>query len=32
MLPRDNGYSIDMKEQSVKTYSYPNGDYWKSNK
>ena len=32
MLPRDNGYSIEMKEQSVKTYSYPNGDYWKSNK
>ena len=30
MLPKDNGYSIEMLPQSVKTYEYPNGSYWKN--
>ena len=28
MPPKDSGYSIEMKEESVKTYVYPNGNYW----
>ena len=32
MPPNDHGYSIEMKEESVKTYIYPDGDYWKKNK
>ena len=29
MPPLDNGYSIEMKEKSVKTFTFPNGDYWR---
>ena len=29
-LPKDIGYSIEMVPQSVKTYEFPNGDYWKN--
>ena len=32
MPPNDNGYSIEMKQDSIDTYSYPNGDYWIKNK
>ena len=32
MPPKDIGYSIEMKEESVKTYEYPSGTYWSSNK
>ena len=32
MPPLDHGYSIEMKENSVKEFSYPHGFYWKSNK
>ena len=32
MPPIDHGYSIEMKENSVKEFSYPHGFYWKSNK
>jgi L-fuconate dehydratase len=31
MPPLDHGYSIEMKENSVRTYSFPNGDYWRKN-
>ncbi|MDC0194815.1 fuconate dehydratase [Alphaproteobacteria bacterium] len=31
MVPLDHGYSIEMKENSVSTYSYPNGEYWRQN-
>ncbi len=31
-VPMDKGYSITMKEESISTYSYPNGDYWKNEK
>ena len=31
MPPRDLGYSIEMKENSVNEFSYPNGKYWKKN-
>ena len=31
MPPLDHGYSIEMKENSVSTYSFPNGDYWRKN-
>lgn len=31
MPPLDHGYSIEMKEKSVNTYSFPNGDYWRKN-
>ena len=31
MPPLDHGYSIEMKENSVNTYSFPNGDYWRKN-
>jgi len=30
MLPKDTGYSIEMVSQSVTTYEYPNGSYWKN--
>ena len=30
MPPKEPGYSIEMVEQSVKTYQYPNGRYWKN--
>ncbi len=29
MPPSDSGYSIEMKQKSVKTFSYPDGYYWK---
>ena len=32
MPPLDHGYSIEMKENSVKEFCYPHGFYWKSNK
>tara|TARA_B110000263_G_scaffold232248_1_gene228156 strand:- start:1084 stop:2385 length:1302 start_codon:yes stop_codon:yes gene_type:complete len=31
MPPTDHGYSIEMKENSVSTYSFPNGEYWRQN-
>ena len=31
MPPKDLGYSIEMKENSVNKFSYPNGEYWKNN-
>ena len=31
MPPLDHGYSVEMKEESVSTYSFPNGDYWRNN-
>ena len=27
-LPKDAGYSITMKNESINTYSYPKGSYW----
>lgn len=32
MVPEAPGYSITMKEESMKTYSYPNGTYWSEEK
>ena len=32
MPPQDKGYSIEMKENSVKTFTFPDGEYWKKNK
>ncbi len=32
MPPADPGYSITMKEESIETYSYPNGAYWSQEK
>ncbi len=31
MPPLDHGYSIEMKQNSVNEFSYPNGKYWKNN-
>ena len=31
MPPLDHGYSVEMKEESINTYSFPNGDYWRNN-
>jgi len=31
MPPEDIGYSIEMKQKSVKDFTYPNGEYWKDN-
>ena len=31
MPPQDLGYSIEMKENSVNEFVYPNGVYWKNN-
>ena len=28
MPPKDHGYSIEMKEESVREYSFPLGKYW----
>ena len=28
MPPLDHGYSIEMKEESVKRYLFPKGEYW----
>ena len=28
MPPLDHGYSIEMKEKSVNTFSFPDGEYW----
>ncbi|KQC29564.1 L-fuconate dehydratase [Flagellimonas eckloniae] len=32
MPPKLPGYSITMKEDSLKTYIFPNGEYWKNEK
>lgn len=32
MVPEAPGYSITMKEESMKTFSYPNGTYWSEEK
>ena len=32
MPPLDYGYSIEMKEKSVNTFSFPHGKYWSQNK
>ena len=31
MPPLDHGYSIEMKENSVNTFSFPSGEYWINN-
>ena len=31
MPPKDFGYSIEMKKKSVKTFTFPHGDYWSKN-
>ena len=31
MPPKDIGYSIEMKQKSVKDFTYPNSEYWKDN-
>ena len=31
MPPLDHGYSIEMKEKSVNTFLFPNGEYWSKN-
>ena len=28
MPPLDIGYTIEMKEKSVKKFEFPDGDYW----
>jgi L-fuconate dehydratase len=30
-LPEAPGYSIEIKPESLATYAFPNGDYWKAN-
>ena len=30
MPPLDHGYSVEMKEKSVKDYSFPHGEYWRN--
>ena len=32
MPPKKPGYSITMKEDSIKDYSYPNGKIWLAKK
>ncbi len=32
VVPTVPGYSITMKNESIATYSYPNGDYWSEEK
>lgn len=32
VLPKDVGYSITMKSESLMTFDYPNGSYWLSEK
>ena len=32
MPPLDAGYSIEMKADSVKTFFFPNGNYWSKKK
>ena len=32
MPPLDNGYSIEMKKESVSEFTYPDGEYWRNNK
>jgi L-fuconate dehydratase len=32
MPPLDHGYSIEMKEKSVNTFSFPEGEYWSKKK
>ena len=31
MPPLDYGYSIEMKEKSLNTFSFPDGEYWSQN-
>ena len=31
MPPLDHGYSIEMKQKSVNTFSFPDGEYWINN-
>ena len=31
MPPLDHGYSIEMKQKSVKTFTFPHGEYWRKN-
>lgn len=31
MPPKLPGYSITMKEKSLDTYAFPNGEFWKKN-
>ena len=31
MPPKDHGYSIEMKKESVNEYNFPNGKYWGTN-
>ena len=31
MPPKDHGYSIEMKKESVNEYNFPNGKYWRTN-
>lgn len=31
-VPMDSGYSITMKKESISTYTYPDGAYWKNEK
>lgn len=31
-VPMDEGYSITMKNESIMTYNYPEGSYWKNEK
>ena len=30
VVPTDSGYCGQMKQDSIDTYSYPDGSYWKS--
>ncbi len=32
MPPKDHGYSVEMKSESVKRYLFPSGEYWKQAK
>ena len=31
MPPKDNGYSIEMKQNSVNEFLFPHGEYWRKN-
>ena len=31
MPPKDHGYSIEMRAESVNKYTFPNGEYWSKN-
>ena len=32
MPPKDHGYSIEMNQESVNKYNFPNGNYWSKHK